>query len=252
MKLPEAILVTGANGQTAVHLARELLKQGCKLFLIAHERTDRAEKLVAEYQDKCRLAKCDLSDFDATKQVIEEYVKETKQQILGLVHTAAIRSFDAMPLAESDPAIWNKVISQNISMAYNILRSTLPLMLKQKQGKIVLFGSNVTRTGLPYGTAYAAAKTALANLTRSVAWETAEANIQINIVSPAPLLTNLEEDYQGAYLTFRKEYFEAYKRTHPAHKLVSLDDVTKIVIQLLDLELTSVSGEEIYVTGGVL
>jgi len=252
MRLPETIVITGANGQSAFHLAKELLKQNCRLLLIAHNRTDRIEQIRAEFPDKCWLRKCDLTNFEETKKVIEDFIREAGLKPEGLIHTASVRSFDAKQLSESDPATWNAIIQQNISMAYNAVRNALPLMMEQKKGKIVLFGSNVTRTGLPYGTAYAASKAALANLVRSVAWETAESNIQINIVSPAPLQTNLEEDYEGNYLAFRKEYFEAYKKSHPAHKLISLDDVTKIVISLLDLDNYSVSGEEIYITGGVL
>lgn len=252
MRLPEAILITGANGQSAVQLARKLLQQGCKLLLLAHHRTDRIDQVRADFPEKCWLKKCDLSSFEETKQALTEMLTESGQNPTGLIHTAAVRSYDAKVLVESDPSVWTEIIRQNIFMAYNVLRNVLPIMLKQKQGKIVLFGSNVTRTGLPYGTAYAASKAALANLARSLAWEIAEQNIQINVVSPAPLETKLEEDYEGDYLAFRKEYFAAYKKSHPAHKLVSLDDITKIVISLLDLDVTSVSGEEIYITGGVL
>ncbi len=252
MRLPDTILITGANGQSAVKIARDLLLQGCKLLLLAHNRTDRIDRIMSEFPDQCWLEKCNLSSFDKTKQAVSELEKRSGLVPNGLIHTAALRSYDAKALAESDPAIWTEIISQNISMAYNVLRSVLPKLQQKKQGKIVLFGSNVTRTGLPYGTSYAASKAALANLARSLAWELAVDNIQVNVISPAPLDTRLEEDYKGDYLAFRKEYFEAYKKSHPAHRLVSLDDVSKIVISLLDLEMTSVSGEEIYLTGGVL
>jgi NAD(P)-dependent dehydrogenase (short-subunit alcohol dehydrogenase family) len=252
MKLPENIVITGANGQTAVRIARELLQQRSRLLLIANRRTDRVEKLKAEFSDLCHVAQCDLSDLQQAKLAVQKFIKETGKSPTGLVHTAAIRSYDAQSLSESEPEIWKDVFHKNITMAYNILKCVLPDMEKQSAGKIVLFGSNVTRTGLPYGSAYAAAKSALANLVRSVAWETAALNIQVNIVSPAPLETKLEEDYEGNYLKFRQDYFEAYKNSHPAHKLVSLDNVTKVVLNLLDLEQKSLTGEEIYLTGGVL
>jgi NAD(P)-dependent dehydrogenase (short-subunit alcohol dehydrogenase family) len=252
MKLPDTIIITGANGQTAVQLAGELLKHNCKLLLIAHNRTERIDLLKKDYPDICYIRKCDLNSFEQTSEVLYRFISETGLNPTGLVHAAAIRSYDAKSLAESEPAVWNSIFSQNIDMAYNVMRCILPVMLKQKQGKIVLFGSNVTRTGLPYGSAYAAAKTALANLVRSTAWENAPENIQINMVSPAPIETKLEDDYSGAYLKFRQEYFEAYKNSHPAHKLVSPEDITRTILPLLDLETTSVSGEEIFVTGGVL
>jgi 3-oxoacyl-[acyl-carrier protein] reductase len=252
MKLPKSILITGANGQASVNLVAYLLSKKCRLMLLAHDRTDRIKKLMAAYPDQCWLDRCELTDFSATTDAITRLIQFCGDYPTGLAHLAAVRSYDAKPLADSGPAIWQEVISSNIMMAYNVLRIVLPGMKKLRKGKIVLLGSNVTRTGLPYGSAYAAGKAALSNLVRTLAYENASYNIQVNMVSPAPLDTNLVEDYTGAYLDFRKKYFESYKKSHPAHKLVSLNEVTKTVVSLLDLEHTSLTGEEIYLTGGVL
>jgi 2,3-dihydro-2,3-dihydroxybenzoate dehydrogenase len=252
MKLPETILITGANGQAAVNLASALLKKKCKLLLITHDRTERIDKLIARSPEQCWLEKCDLNSHLATRRAIRKLIKASGQTPQGLVHLAAIRSYDAKPLSESNPAFWLHVATSNIVMAYNVLINILPLMEHMNKGKVVLFGSNVTRTGLPFGSAYAASKAALSNLVRSVGFETAGHNVQINMVSPAPLDTVLEEDYKGAYLQFRQRYFESYRHSHPAKKLVPLNDVTKAVMRLLDLEETSLTGEEIYLTGGVL
>ncbi len=252
MKLPATLIITGANGQTAVRLAKELLEQGCKLLLLAHARTERIDPLISEHPESCWLEKCDLGDYAASQKAVQSLINRSGGQPQALVHTAAQRSYDAKVFAESDPQVWNGVFSDNIKMAYHVLRVVLPLLISSHKGKAVLFGSNVTRTGLPYGSAYAAAKSALANLVRSLAWENAAANVQINMISPAPMETTLEEDYNGDYLKFRQDYFSAYKNTHPARKLVSLDDIVKVVLSLLDLDVTSISGEEIYVTGGVL
>jgi 3-oxoacyl-[acyl-carrier protein] reductase len=252
MKLPKTVLITGANGQTAIHLAAKLLEKRCRLLLLAHNRTDRIERLIALYPERCRLEKCDLSNVSDTARTIDMLMKDAGKSPHALVHMAAIRSFDAMPLASSDPAIWSGVVYQNITMAYNAMRCVLPYMHKLRSGKIVLMGSNVTRTGLPFGSAYAAAKSALANLVRSLAIETAGYNIQVNMVSPGPIDTKLEEDYSGRYLEFRRKYFENYMHNHPAHELVGMEEVASTIMTLLDLDIKSVSGEEIYLTGGVL
>lgn len=252
MNYPKTILITGANGQTAINIAKELLLHGSVLILLVHNRTERTDLLKKAYPNQCHVVKCDLCNYNQTSETLSAFLQAKGLMPEALIHTAAIRSFDAQALFTGEPEIWNQVISSNISMAYNILRCVLPLMVKQNAGKVVVMGSNVTRTGLPYGSAYAAAKSALANLVRTVAWEMAGYNIQINMISPAPLETALEEDYQGDYLKFRQEYFEAYKKSHPAHKLVTMDDVTHTILTLINKEISSISGEEIYLTGGVL
>jgi NAD(P)-dependent dehydrogenase (short-subunit alcohol dehydrogenase family) len=252
MKYPETVIITGANGQCAVHIARELLKNGCRLFLLAHVRVERIALLKQEFPDLCFITHCDLSNYEQTEIAISNLISTTGYFPEALVHTAAIRSTDAKALFESEPDVWNNVLTQNISYAYNTLRAVLPMLVKANQGKIVLFGSSVTQTGLPYGSAYSAAKAAIANMMLSVASEMAPYNIQINMISPAPVDTNLEEDYEGDYLTFRQEYFEAFKKTHPSGKLVSPDDVTNTVLTLLNTETNTISGEEVYLPGGVL
>jgi 3-oxoacyl-[acyl-carrier protein] reductase len=252
MRYSKTAIITGANGQTAVYITRELLRQDCKLLLMAHQRTERIEQLKAEFPNSCHLVKCDLNSIEQTNLAIKNWMTETGLMPEALIHTAAIRSYDAKTLSESNPEIWKCVITQNITFAYHVLRCVLPVMIKAKKGKIVLFGSNVTRTGLPFGSAYAAGKAALANLVRTVAWEVAPHNIQINMISPAPIETNLAEDYQDEYLVFRQEYFEAYRKSHPAGKLVSPEDVSQTVLSLLNFNTNSISGEEIFLTGGVL
>lgn len=252
MKLSQTVIITGANGQTAIRLAQELIKQKCRLALITHNRTERAEKLLQQYPEYCSLYKCNLTDYQQTEDVFTRVKSDFGDAVQGLVHTAAVRSYDAKSFTDSIPEVWSSIFSENVKMAYNILRCVIPEMGKMQKGKIVLFGSNVTRTGLPYGSAYAAAKTALVNLVRTIAWEIASCNIQINIVSPSPIETNLEEDYSGEYLAFRQNYFDAYKNSHPANRLVSVNDVCQIVLSLLDYNISSLSGEEIFVTGGVL
>lgn len=249
MKYPKTVIITGANGQTAINLAKELQKQKVTLILLVHERRDRVDALANQ---NTHILPCDLKSYEQTDATITAFLKDKKLIPDALIHTAAIRSYDAKALYESEPETWKSVIVQNIDFAYNILRCVLPLMAKVEKGKVVLFGSNVTRTGLPYGSAYAAGKAALANLVRTVAWEMAPYNIQINMVSPAPVETNLEEDYRGEYLAFRKEYFEAYKKSHPSGKLVSINDITQTVLSLINFDNSSISGEEIYLTGGVL
>lgn len=252
MRYPNTVLITGANGQSAVATARALLEQKCKLLLLTHKRTERIDGLIDLFPDSCFAVQCDLSCFEQTETAVQELLIKSELIPEAVIHTSAIRSYDTKTLAESEPAIWNSIVTQNISMAYNILRCVLPLMIKANQGKIVLFGSNVTRTGLPNGSAYAAAKAAMANLTRTVALEIAKHNIQINVISPAPVETNLEEDYHGVYLKFRQDYFSAYKKTHPQGRLVSMNDITQTVLSLINMDVQSVSGEEIYLTGGVL
>lgn len=242
------LIVTGANGQVGSHFARHIASAGQPLLLLFHRDSGRLEDLRG--QAGFCLMSCDLLDLEAVKAALDEACRKLDAVPAGLVHTAAIRSYDATALAESDPAIFQEVVSTNVTMAYNVLRACLPGMLKRKFGRIVMFGSNVVLTGLNSGSAYAAAKSAIVNMVRSVALETARDNVLINAISPAPVATDLESDYEGEYLAFRQRYFESYRRLSPTGKLVSLQEITRVIEFLLSPELENLTGQNIVLDGG--
>lgn len=241
-------IITGANGQVGSFLARIYSESRTPLLLLYHKKTDRIIDL-----DKLHgvtLKSCDLCDADQVKQVIDCASRDNSAVPAYLIHTAAVRSSDAKSVAEGDPDTFANVFRQNLMGAYNILRYTLPAMREKKFGRIVLFGSNVVNTGLANGAAYASAKAAIVNLCRSAALENAANGILINCISPAPVDTKLEEDYQGEYLAFRRRYFEKALKLSPTGKLVSKEEIRVVTDLLLSDSLINLNGENIILDGG--
>lgn len=243
------VIITGANGQLGSYLAKHWADQKRPLLLFYHRNSNRIDEL-RERPGIC-LKSCDLRDLDAFKTALQEGCDELGLLPSGLVHTAAIRSYDSKILAEGDPKIFNEVFSTNVSMAYNAVRACLPGMMKRKFGRIVLLGSNVVEIGLHSGSAYAAAKAAIVNLVRSVALEVASSNVLINAISPAPVETDLAEDYEGEYLAFRQRYFERYKKMSPTGKLISLEELRLTAEFLLEPRLQNLSGQNLILDGGL-
>ncbi|HNQ43710.1 MAG TPA: SDR family oxidoreductase, partial [Candidatus Cloacimonadota bacterium] len=163
-----------------------------------------------------------------------------------------LRSYDALPLGDTDPQTYHHIFETNFYSAYNILRTSLPMMQKVKWGRVVLFGSDVSAKGLALGSAYAAAKAAMANLARSAAREYAASGILINTISPAPVDTDLGSDYQDHYLEFRQRYFAQYLQSSATGKLISLPELKTVVDMLINPLLESLCGEEIFLRGGII
>ena len=124
-------------------------------------------------------------------------------------------------------------------------------MKRQKNGRIVLLGSNVSRIGLPNGSAYAASKSAIANLSRTVALEEAENNILINTISPGPI--QIDDSHFGEeYRKFRASYYKKMLMQIPLKRLATLEDLYNLIEFLLSDKNSYITGEEIFVTGGKL
>lgn len=245
----QLLIITGANGQVGSFLARSWADSRQPLLLLYHDDSSRLEDLRG--QEGILLVSCDLLDLNALKTAVDKACQILNAVPACLVHTAAVRSYDAKTLASGDPEVWQEVFGTNVTMAFYVLKACLPGMLEQKFGRIVLFGSNVVSTGLNRGSAYAAAKAAIVNLARSVALETASDNVLINSISPAPVETDLQSDFEGAYLAFRQNYFEAYRRLSPSGKLISLDEIRHLSELLLSPGLANLTGQNIVLDGGM-
>lgn len=243
------LIITGANGQVGSHLARSWAESRLPLLLLVHSGSERLEDLRSK--PGILIKTCDLLDPDALSSSLEEACVALNAVRASLVHTAAVRSYDAKTLAEGEPEVWQEVFNTNVNMTCNVLRACLPGMLQERFGRIVLFGSNVALTGLNRGSAYAAAKAAIVNLARSVALETAPDNVLINAISPAPVETDLESDYEGEYLAFRQRYFAAYRAASPTGKLISQDEIRHLAELLLSPELANLNGQNILLDGGM-
>lgn len=242
------ILITGANGQVGSFLAKAYQQEGHRLVLFYHKRNDRLSGLATD--NNCYLQAVDLCNYAMVQEATNEACKHLSSAPDVLIHCAAMRSFDAKALASSDPAVFGQVFNTNFYGAYNILHTVLGKMQENGFGRVILMGSDVSKTGLAYGSAYAASKAAMINMMKSAARECKADNIAINAISPAPIDTNLEEDYSGEYLEFRKAYFAKYLRDNPGASLVKINEIKRVTDLLMDAELNNLNGQELFLSGG--
>ena len=246
----KTILVSGANGNLGVFFSRKILETtNHSLILLVHKSTEKIRTVSEKYPDRCILIKADIRNFEDIKIKLDNALGN--RYLSAFLHTASIRSSDFKILSETESSNWKNVIETNILGTYNLLKIVLPVFKKQKEGRIVLMGSNVSRIGLPNGSAYSVSKAAMANLSRTVALEESQNNILINTVSPGPIEID-DSHFPESYRKFREKYYKNMLAQTPLKRLATLQDVYNIVEFLLSEKNTYITGEEIFVTGGKL
>ncbi|MCD4795813.1 MAG: SDR family oxidoreductase [Candidatus Cloacimonetes bacterium] len=248
-KKNKAIIITGANGNVGSYFARKFLESDENLILLIHKSEQRLQSLQQKFTGNLRIIKVDLTDISLLQNKLSKVVEETGWQPDRLIHTATKRSHDFKPLADTDPELWKQIVLMNLVGAFNILKCVLPFFRKNEYGKIVLFGSNVTRIGLPKGSAYSAAKAGIANISRTLAAEEAKNNIIINTVSPGPIKID-DSQFSESYRKFREEYYNEKIRDIPLKRCASFDDLLGLCKFLLSKENSYITGEEFFITGG--
>ncbi len=243
----KALVLTGAGGNVGAFLAHTLHERNTNLVLIVHKDRHRIDDL--KDKKNIRIIKTDLTDLTDLQQKIDAVFAETGWTPNRLIHTATARNHGVQSMVDTDPELWISIIRMNVVGTYNILKCLIPYFRKNRNGKIVLFGSNVSRIGLPKGSAYAASKAAIANIGRTLAAEEAQNNIIINTVSPGPIKID-DSQFSESYRKFREEYYNEKLREIPLKRCASFKDISGVCDFLLSDENSYITGEEFFITGG--
>jgi NAD(P)-dependent dehydrogenase (short-subunit alcohol dehydrogenase family) len=196
----------GREGQVGELVARVFAERGARVFLVdrTHDNVAaRSDALVAAGLRSAALA-ADLSDPAAVDALAARVRDATSGRVHALVHLAG--GFAASgPVADSDPAVWTRQLTINLTTAYLTTRAFIPL-LRATKGAIVLFGSEAALPGARVAglAAYAAAKSAVLTLVQAIAQEEREHGVRANALAPAAIRTaaNLAEmGADAAYVT---------------------------------------------------
>jgi len=247
----KAIIITGANGNVGSYFAKNYAEKGENLILVINEKTHRLDEVIKNYPKQIQLLKTDLSRLDQLEKEIAKICCAPEWLPNRLIHTSTIRSHDFQPLADCEPELWSRIIEVNLIGTFNLLKTVIPFFRNNKYGKIVLFGSNVSRIGLASGSAYSCTKAAIANIGRSLAAEEAENNIIVNTLSPGPIKID-ESHFSESYRKFREEYYQEKIREIPLRRYATFDDLLGLCNFLLSEDNSYITGEEFFVTGGKL
>jgi NAD(P)-dependent dehydrogenase (short-subunit alcohol dehydrogenase family) len=194
-------LVTGvgSKGQVGEVVAATFARRGDRVILVSRSEQEvraRAADLAAAGHTVSAYG-CDLSDASAVERLAARVRAEHGERLDALVNLAGGFALSG-PMAESDPVATEKQFTINFRTAYLATRAFLP-SIRAGRGSIVFFASESVLDGArTNGTAaYAAAKSAVVALMRSVADEGRQWGVRSNAVAPAAIRTAANEASMG-------------------------------------------------------
>lgn len=185
-------LVTGASSGIGREIAKLFAKEGAKVVAVGR-RTERLNELV-EGSDiaagEIILAyRADLADPKDVKQMVQ-FALEELGRIDILVNCAGILD-DFSPIGDVTEALWNKVLSVNLTAPAFTIKETLPNMLARGSGVIINIASIGGLQGCRAGAAYTVSKHGLVGLTKNTAYMYAKDGIRCNAICPGSVSTEI-------------------------------------------------------------
>jgi 3-oxoacyl-[acyl-carrier protein] reductase len=163
-----------------------------------------------------------------------------------LVHNAGPYIHERKKLTDYSFEEWDYLIQGNLTAVFYLSKLIIPVMRKQSWGRIITLGFDRVETtpGWIYRSAFAAAKTGLASLTRTIAMEEAEHGITANMICPGDITKEWKEKSI-------KESISLSGEKHSVGRLGTGEDIARVIQFLIDDRSDFITGSIIPVTGGV-
>jgi len=188
---------------------------------------------------------CDVTDEKAVQDLVAGIEKEVGV-IDILVNNAGI--IKRIPMTEMSAADFRQVIDVDLNAPFICAKAVIPAMIKKGGGKIINICSMMSELGRETVSAYAAAKGGLKMLTRNIASEYGQNNIQCNGLGPGYI-----ETPQTAPLRTPEHPFNKFILSKtPANRWGTTDDLIGPAVFLASPASDFVNGHILYVDGGIL
>jgi gluconate 5-dehydrogenase len=245
-------LVTGASYGIGYAIAKAFASAGATIVFndIKQELVDKG---LASYQAdgiKAHGYVCDVTDEDAVNTTVAQITKEVGV-IDILVNNAGI--IKRIPMIEMSAKEFRQVIDVDLNAPFIVSKAVIPDMIKKGGGKIINICSMMSELGRETVSAYAAAKGGLKMLTRNIASEYGEFNIQCNGIGPGYIATPQTAPLREPQADGSRHPFDAFiiSKT-PAARWGNPEDLSGPAIFLASEASNFVNGHVLYVDGGIL
>jgi NAD(P)-dependent dehydrogenase (short-subunit alcohol dehydrogenase family) len=235
-------IVTGGSTGIGLATCNELILAGATVYNL---------DINPKSSNESHFLQCNITDYEQVKKAVQE-VFEREGQIDLLFANAGVHLF--ANIEETSKEQLDNIIDTNIKGIFYTLKEVIPLMKKQRNGKIVLMGSDQSLVGKAQSSAYGMTKGAIGQLAKSIAIDYAPFNIQVNCICPGTIDTPLLEKAVGRLKELtdlsKNEIDALLNNAQPMGRIAQPIEIAKTVCFLLSEDNSFMTGSLISVDGG--
>jgi 3-oxoacyl-[acyl-carrier protein] reductase len=231
-------VVFGGNGDVGNNLIKKLFLHKIDLVYTSfHTNFNNILELKKNHGDKLSFHQVDVRDYNA----VEKFVDNIQRIDIGINCVGIVEDHSVSNLQLES---WNNVIETNLTGTFNTSKSLFKKMKSVKQGKIINISSIIGIQGAFGQSNYAASKSGILGLTKTLAIEGAKYNILVNCVAPGYIESNMTK-------TIPKSILNNIIQKIPLQRLGTLDDISNTILFLSCDYSKYITGETINIAGGL-
>ncbi|MGY1705142.1 SDR family NAD(P)-dependent oxidoreductase [Geodermatophilus sp. SYSU D00697] len=248
--------MTGAGTGIGREISLRLAAEGADVVLTGRS-TDAMEEVAEQVRAAGRRAlpvPMDLRDPDSITSAAKAADAEFGR-VDVLVNNSGVGG-PSTPLVEMPLEEWEDTFRVNVTGTMLACKAFLPGMIARRSGSVVVIGSVTGKRPLVNRTPYAASKTALIGLVRTLAWEVGAAGVRVNLISPGgvegPRINWVLEQQAASRGISVEEARAEFAGGSALQRLVRPQDVAEAVAFLASPRAAAITGEDLNVANGLV
>lgn len=234
-----SVLVVSGTSKTGSALARKVAEAGGTVGFTYHTEQERAESLLEELGDSHRAWQCDVTDADATNEMVND-VFDTFEQVDAIVYT--VGTIKPASISDLSPETWQQHLEINVTGAYNLIHAASSHLESQETGAIAALSASPGVLRKSEFAAYDAGKQGLEALVKETARDLGQHGIRANVVAPG---------FMGDPETLPDEKRAGLLDQVPYKRITRPEDVADACFYLCSDEAAAITGTVLPVDSGL-
>ena len=236
-------LVTGAASGIGKGIAIAFAREGADLVIVDKVAEDLAAEVLAGVRGHGRHAlfvQTDVSDEQSVRSMAEAALARFGRVDI-LVNNAGI--FTESLIENLSVADWDRVVNTNLRGTFLCTRALIGQMLERRDGRIINIASQLGQIGGKSVGHYAASKSGIIGLTKSLAREVSQRGVLVNAIAPGPIETPMMDSETEAWRSAKLAEL-------PIGRFGTVDEVTPTAVLLASAEGSYYAGQTLGPNGG--
>ena len=242
-------VITGGSRGIGAAVVKMFAEAGAQVVLSYHRNRAAATRVAQQartFGGKVLSVRADLRKMSDAKKLIDAAVREFGRLDI-LVANAGIWNEKDIPIEKLTESEWDEMMATNLKSAYSVIHYAVPVMKKQRSGRIIAISSTAGQRGEAFHAHYAATKGAVISMVKGLSTELAPHRILVNCVAPGWVDTDMAKP------VLKKPGLRRWvNKQIPLGRVATPEEVAGPILFLASDLATFMTGEIVNVNGGAV